>query len=79
MTNLEKYDDAFVYTLDVSKDELNADLVYQRHKSWDSLSHMELMVKMEEAFDIAISTVDVTDFSSYERGKKILEGYGVLF
>lgn len=79
MTNLEKYDAAFIYILDVHKDELNEALVYQRHESWDSLAHMELMVKMEEAFDIAISTVDVTDFSSYERGKKILEGYGVVF
>ena len=32
---------------------------------------------MEETFKISISTADVLDFSSYEKGKEILAKYGV--
>lgn len=77
MTNQEKYDKAFMDILRIGPELLNENLVYQRHKNWDSLAHMELMVQMEEAFDIAIDTVDVMAFSGYEAGKEILTKYGV--
>ena len=38
---------------------------------------MDLMSAMEEAFGINLSTLDVLDFSSYEKGKEILARYGV--
>ena len=37
----------------------------------------EEIVALEEAYAINISTVDVLDFSSYEKGKEILAKYGV--
>ena len=38
---------------------------------------MDLMSAMEETFGISISTPDLLDFSSYEKGKEILAKYGV--
>ena len=38
---------------------------------------MDLMSGMEETYGINISTLDVLDFSSYEKGKEILAKYGV--
>ena len=38
---------------------------------------MDLIGAMEETFKISISTIDVLDFSSYEKGKEILAKYGV--
>ena len=35
------------------------------------------MSAMEEVFGINLSTLDVLDFSSYEKGKEILAKYGV--
>ena len=35
------------------------------------------MGDLEETFQISLSTVDVLDFSSYEKGKEVLAKYGV--
>lgn len=80
MTNLEKYNNAFITALEITEDRL-AGLGYQDIESWDSVGHMALVTAIEEAFDIMLDTDDVIDFSSYEKGKEILSGevYGVKF
>lgn len=76
MSNLEKYDKLFMSSFRVTAEELPG-LKYQGHPLWDSLGHMDLMSALEELFKISISTVDVLDFSTYEKGKEILAKYGV--
>lgn len=80
MTNLEKYNNAFMTTLEINETDL-AGLKYQDIESWDSVGHMTLMAAIEEAFDIMLDTDDIIDFNSYEKGKEILskEEYGVIF
>ena len=52
MTNSEKYDQAFIETIGVTADQLNADLLYQSVPAWDSVGHMQLVAALEDAFDI---------------------------
>ena len=78
MTNLEKYDRLFLAAFKVDPETLPT-LKYRGIPQWDSLGHMDLMGDMEETFGISLSTVDVLDFSSYEKGKEILAKYGVEF
>lgn len=77
MTNLEQYNKLFVRDLRIEEVTLSG-LKYRGIKSWDSLGHMDLIADLEEVFDIHISTADVMDFSSYEKGKEIMEKYGVI-
>lgn len=79
MSNQEIYDNAFIETIGVSPDQLNADLLYQSVPEWDSVGHMQLMAALEDAFDIMMDTDDIIDFSSYEKGKEILGKYDVEF
>ena len=65
--------------LGVKKEELGESLVYRRNENWDSVGHMDLVVRLEEAFDISISSPDVMALNTYERGKEILGKYGVTF
>lgn len=76
MSNLEKYNEIFKETLNVSDDML-VGLKYQDIKEWDSVGHISLISELEDAFDIMIDTDDVVDFSSYEKGKEILAKYDV--
>ena len=76
MTNLEKYDKLFLESFPVSREDLPG-LKYRGIRAWDSIGHMDLMSGMEETYGISISTLDVLDFSSYEKGKEILATYGV--
>lgn len=80
MTNLEKYNQAFMETFEITEDKL-AGLKYQDIEAWDSVGHMSLIAKLEEAFDIMMDTDDIIDFNSYEKGKELLAKaeYGVEF
>ena len=76
MTNLQKYDEAFITALNVEKSQL-PNLEYQQVKTWDSVGHMGLMAELEDTFDIELDTDDIVDFSSYEKGKEILKKYNI--
>jgi acyl carrier protein len=79
MTNLEKYNEAFITNFQVIETQLN-ELTYQSVEGWDSVGHMGLIASIEEAFDIMLETDDIIDFSSYEKGKEILfNKYQIVF
>ena len=78
MTNLEKYNNAFIETFGVTADKLDG-LAYQAIPEWDSVGHMQLIAAIEDAFDIMIDTDDIIDLSSYEKGKELLTKYEVEF
>lgn len=80
MSNLEKYNKAFMESFEITEDQLTG-LKYQDIEAWDSVGHMGLVAALEDAFDIMMDTDDIIDFSSYEKGKEILskEAYGVEF
>ncbi len=77
MTNLEKYNQAFVTALEIDMELVNENLTYQSIENWDSVGHMGLVAELEDAFEIMLETDDIIDFSSYEKGKEILAKYGV--
>lgn len=76
MTNLKKYNAAFVEAFGISEDQLPG-LAYQAIEAWDSVGHMQLIAMLEEAFDIMFDTDDIIDFSSYEKGKEFMAKYEV--
>ena len=80
MSNLEKYNKAFMETFEITEDQL-AGLKYQDIEAWDSVGHMGLIAALEDAFDIMMDTDDIIDLNSYEKGKELLskEEYGVEF
>ena len=79
MNNLEKYNQAFIESLELTEDQLEG-LEYQSVESWDSVGHMGLIAAIEDAFDIMMDTDDIIDLSSYEKGKEILSAnYDISF
>lgn len=79
MTNLEKYNQAFMETFGVQEEQL-ANLKYQDVAAWDSVGHMGLIAALEDAFDIMMDTDDIIDLNSYEKGKELLaSNYDVEF
>lgn len=80
MSNLEKYNQAFIETFEITEDQLSG-LKYQDITAWDSVGHMSLIAALEDAFDIMMDTDDIIDLESYEKGKEILvkADYGVEF
>ena len=75
----EKYDQAFRIAFSIDETILGADLKYESIQEWDSIGHMALIAELEDAFDISMEMDDIIDFSSYEKGIKILKKYNVEF
>ena len=76
MKNLNKYENAFVESFEIDRSKLSG-LSYQDIPEWDSVGHMNLMNTLEEQFNIELDIDDIIDFSSFEKGQKILSKYGV--
>jgi len=79
MNNLDKYNKAFIDSLSINEKKLHQDLKFNEIPEWDSIGHMALISNLEETFKITMETDDVIDFSSFSRGKKILEKYKITF
>lgn len=77
MDNLSKYNAAFKESFELDETALNGSLTYQSISAWDSVGHMKMIAVLEESFSITMDTEDIIDFSSYEKGKSILQKYGV--
>lgn len=78
MTNKEKYVNAFIAGLEISKEQVAPGLNYQGIVNWDSVGHMSLIAELENTFEIMFETDDIIDFSSYEKGIEILAKYDVI-
>ena len=79
MNNSEKYTQAFVEAFGVTADQAEI-LKFQDIAAWDSVGHMGLVARLEEAFGIMMEPDDIVDLSSFEKGKEILSGkYSIVF
>ena len=79
MKNEQKYIDCFIKSLSIDKKIVNKKLKYNDIPEWDSIGHMTLMSSLEDSFGITMETDDIVDFSSFEKGKKILSKYKINF
>lgn len=77
MNNKEKYQDVFIKSLSIDKNNFNEDIKYNEIEEWDSIGHMTLMSGLEDEFKITLETDDIVDFSSFKKGKEILNKYGL--
>ena len=77
MNNKEKYQDIFIKSLSIDSKKFNENLKYNDIPEWDSIGHMTLMSGLEEGFGITMETDDIIDFSSYNKGIKILKKYNI--
>ena len=79
VTNIEIYNQAFMEGFSIDADVLGDTLEHNSIEEWDSIGHMNLIGLLEDAFDIAMDMDDIIDFSSYNKGKELLDKYGVKF
>ena len=76
MSNLDKYSKVFIKTFSIDKSKLKK-LKYQSIQEWDSVGHMTMVGSLEDTFKITLDMDDIIDFSSFEKGKKILKKYKI--
>ncbi len=77
MSNLEKYNNAFVEVFGAKVEDLNDNYSKETVAEWDSVHQLSLISQMEDAFDIMFDPEDIMDLTSYAKGKEILSKYDV--
>ena len=77
MTNIEKYNDAFVEVFGVDSAVLNEILSTDGVESWDSVHQLNIIALLEESFDVMFDPEDIMEFTSYGKGREILKKYEV--
>ena len=75
--NQEKYNKAFMEAFDIKEESLDSDCKYNSISEWDSIGHMGLIAELEDSFEISMEMDDIIDFSSYKKGKEILQKYKI--
>lgn len=75
---MKKYHDIFVTTLGLEQDFVPEDIVRGKVKDWDSIGHISLITKIEEAYNILFDTKDILQFNSYLSGIELLKKNGVM-
>jgi len=76
LSNLDKYSKVFIKTFSIDNSKLKK-LKYQSITQWDSVGHMSMIGALEDVFKITLDMDDIIDFSSFEKGKKILKKYKI--
>jgi acyl carrier protein len=77
MTNLEKYNNAFIDVFAIEEAALNDDLSKDTVEFWDSVHQLNIIALLEEAFDIMFEPENIMEFTSYKVGKTILKKYEI--
>ncbi|MCI5567888.1 MAG: phosphopantetheine-binding protein [Veillonellaceae bacterium] len=79
MTNIEKYNQAFVDAFDIDEKDAES-MEFNKSEGWDSVGQMKLVAAFEDAFDIMLETEDIIGINSYNKGKEVLsEKYDIKF
>lgn len=65
--------DVFSY----QQSETDTEIVFQELESWDSLTHMNFVVAVEQEFNLELTADEIIEMQSYSKAKEILGKRGV--
>lgn len=73
MTDAARLKDIMAAVLEVDPSAINDDASMDTVSSWDSLRHMNLVLALEEAFDVSFPDDDAANATSYQLIKLVLD------
>ena len=71
----QKINDILIDVLKVQKEKTSEDLTMDDVNNWDSLTHMNLIVAIEDEFGIEMSGDDIAEMISFSSIKKTVAKY----
>ncbi len=72
---MERLNDILAKTFKISPGEAEKDLTMPEVAGWDSLTHMDLIVAIEQEFNIQLSGDDIADMLSFEAIRQTVKKY----
>jgi acyl carrier protein len=65
----------FAQTLGVSVGDITPDMAYNSHERWDSLTHLELISNLEQAFGIDIPMEESITMTTVKKTEDLIARY----
>ena len=72
INNLDKIQDIFIETLKLQIEEYTETLSYVEYDPWDSVTHMKIVAKIEQAFDVEFEMRDIIAMETVAKVKEIV-------
>ena len=72
---MEKVNEILVRTFKIRPEEAEKNLTMNDVDKWDSLSHMDLIVRIEDELNIHLSGDDIADMITFDSIRKIVGKY----
>lgn len=69
--------EVFAKVLREKVDQITDESDSKRHKRWDSFNHMQLVVAIEEAYKVKLTTAEIESMKTFKIAKDILREKGV--
>lgn len=74
---MKKFNDLISELFLIDFDKINDSLSINNTESWDSLKHMELIIAIEENYNIKLTTDEIVSMINIKKIKNILKKRGV--
>ena len=72
---MEKINEIIAKTFKIALEEATKNLEMKDVDRWDSLSHMDLIVAIEEEFNIQLSGDDIAEMITLDNVRRIVKNY----
>lgn len=69
-----KFMDVMAEMFEVDANELSMDIEYKNYEKWDSLKMMNIVMELEDAFDISIPLEKISDVKTLKDLYDIVQG-----
>ena len=75
ISNSNKIKEIFIEVLKLESDEYSETLSYLEYDPWDSITHMKIVAKIEQAFDVEFEMRDIIAMESVAKVKEIVANH----
>jgi len=75
ISNSNKIKEIFIEVLKLEIDEYTETLSYLEYDPWDSITHMKIVAKIEQAFDVEFEMRDIIAMESVAKVKEIVANH----
>jgi len=74
---MDKINEILIQTFKLNAEEVAKNLSMKQVNRWDSITHMDLIVNIEEAFGIQISGDDIAEMTTFDSIREIVSKYKI--
>ena len=72
---MDKINQILANTFNLSKEEVLKNLGMEDVNNWDSLSHMNLIVNIEDEFKIELTGDDISEMITFDQIRDVIQKY----